>query len=344
MPALLLAASLLWKLATGGCIFAPPAVAGTKVLIGSCNGTVTAVDHKTGEQLWQFDLRDATGSAEIHGQMLVRHTTLYVPTDSPAGGHVFAIDTLNGTEDWRATTEMVSSSGGFTTDLVEAFDSLVTITSEHELVSFDYQNGKVRWVLKLDGAGERRFSAVFYKHRIYLTDRNDLLVVDPKDGRELARYPMGAAPTTGLALTEDVVYVGLEPDRLAAFPIHNGELMASLTLPHRAVWTPRQVNSKILVLTAGDELVAADRLLKTILWRRGTEGEWSSPRIERWNQYALLGDDRGKVAAIDTASGEIVRTFEVEGAVRGIGIHPGDKRLYVGTMRGDVFGYSTDAN
>jgi outer membrane protein assembly factor BamB len=303
---------------------------------------VTAADAKSGETLWEFDLNEATGSAEVHGTMLILGDTLYVPTDSPAGGYVFALDARNGTERWRATTELAGASGGFITDLVNAFDSIVTVTSHHELVSLDFETGKVRWVRKLGGSGERRLSAALYKRRIYLTDGTDLLVVDPKNGNELARYPMGAAATTSVAVIEDAVYVGLQPDRLAAFAIHNGRLAKSIALPHRAVWTPRSIDSTVLVLTLGDELVATGLDLEKILWRRGTEGEWNSPRIERWEQYALVGDDHGMVAAIDPKSGEIVRRFEVKGTVRGIGVT--QDVLYIGTLRGDVFAYSTDAN
>jgi outer membrane protein assembly factor BamB len=311
------------------------------VFVGSCAGTVTAVDARSGDTLWTFDLTAATGAAEVHGRMLVAGDTLYVPADHADGGHVYAIDTNSGTARWRAATEKAANDGGFSTDLINAFDSLVTITAGHELVSIDYKTGAIRWSQQLGGSGPRRLSADYDRKRIYCTDRSDLVIVNAADGKILGRHPMGAEATTSVTVAERAVYVGLADNRLAAFDADSGKLLRAVTLPHRAVWTPRDMSGTVMVLTLGDELVAADLGLTGILWRRGTPGEWNSPRIERWRNYALAGDDRGIVEALDPATGKVAHTFEVQGTVRGIGVTT--DVLYIGTLRGDVFAYATDS-
>ena len=296
---------------------------------------MTAVDAKSGEELWKFDLREATGFAEVHGRMLVSGDTLYVPSDSETGGHVWAINTRNGTERWRATTDRAGQAGGFSTDLVLAGDTIVTLTALHELVAIDRKTGAVRWVRALGGDGQRRLSAAVAGSRVYCTDGADLVVVKLEDGSVIARHPMGAAAATSVLVSGERVYVGLEDKRLAAFGAADGKLAGAVTLPHRPVWLPKVIGSTVLVLTTGDEVVAADSDLRKVLWRRGTDGEWNSPRIEEWRGYALAGDDRGVVAAIDVKTGEVARTFQVTGTVRGIGVTP--DVLYVGTLGGDVF-------
>jgi outer membrane protein assembly factor BamB len=213
---------------------------------------------------------------------------------------------------------------------------VITITATNELVAFDAATGKQAWLRPLTGGGaQRRASATYVNGRLFLADGSDLLGVDAASGNILWRKSLGAAPSANPAVLHGRIYVGLADKRLVSVAPGDGMLLHSIALPRPAASAPAAIGNSIVVLAGESEIVAADAELSKILWRRAAGGEWTVPRIEAWNDVAVVGDSRGSVILLDPATGNPARSFHVEGRPRGIAVTP--DVLYVGTYEGDVF-------
>ena len=98
-------------------MFVSPTVVGNAVIIGSCAGTLYALDRSTGSPIWRYDTKADGSAAQFHGEPLLIGDRVVIPTDSDPKGHVYAFDSASGALLWKvafnqgvATTPLMSSS------------------------------------------------------------------------------------------------------------------------------------------------------------------------------------------------------------------------------------------
>lgn len=107
---------LCWKLYTGGRILFPPTVADGRLLVGSGDGWIYAVEATTGRELWRFRAAPAERKIIVHGRLvstwpvgsgvLVHEGVVYAAAGiaSHDGTHVYALDVATGALRWQNNT------------------------------------------------------------------------------------------------------------------------------------------------------------------------------------------------------------------------------------------------
>jgi len=146
--------ALIWQQTAGGAVIASPALAGKSVIIASDDGGVYNFDAATGEKKWLFTTNEA-----IEAPVVVSGETAFVASRDAC---VYAIDTITGKELWKSTLGRI-----LRTAPAVGEEAVYVIDENGYLTALDRQNGKQLWF---------NFEAV-YQGAPLLID-NALLVTD----------------------------------------------------------------------------------------------------------------------------------------------------------------------
>jgi outer membrane protein assembly factor BamB len=196
----------IWKYATKGAVAATPAVAQGTVFVASYDGKFYALNAKTGALRWKF----ATGGERkfeargLHG-MTPRDQTFFDPYDvylssavvvgdtvyfGSGDGHLYALDTAEGTQRWKfATGNVVHSSPAYA-------DGVLYVGSwDSRFYAVDARTGQERWRFQ---AGEDplmnnqvgfQSSAAVANGVVYVGCRDsNLYALDAATGKERWRF------------------------------------------------------------------------------------------------------------------------------------------------------------
>jgi outer membrane protein assembly factor BamB len=85
-----------WAVKTGGVVRSTPAVAGSRLFVGSGDGGLYAIDRDNGQVVWRFDAKSPVHASPAVARGLVVAASL--------DGSIFAVDENTGAERWRLQT------------------------------------------------------------------------------------------------------------------------------------------------------------------------------------------------------------------------------------------------
>jgi eukaryotic-like serine/threonine-protein kinase len=309
-----------------------PAVAGEKVLIGSCDGTVYAIDTTLGKATWFYDTQIDGIAAQFHGEALVRDGMVVIGADGPRSAHLYSFDAASGKLLWKR-----QFSYGVPTTILGFDDSIAFVSGDGTLISADLRHGTVRWQFEHEKKveGRQRVSAIAKGNSvIFHCGEGHLHAFDHSSGRESMRVSLASPPSADpVVVGEDVVIA--TATGLIRVDGKTGEPAGEIDLGGQIYGSLRSDGEKILVLVErGREsaLVALDPFLKKIEWEQ-TAGEWTSFRPLVRSGVVTVGG-RNRLCSFRTKDGALAGCVAVPGVVRGIG-HRGD-HLFVGTLGGRV--------
>jgi outer membrane protein assembly factor BamB len=146
--------ALIWRQTAGGAVIASPALAGESVIIASDDGGVYNFDAATGEKKWLFTTDEA-----IEAPVAVSGETAFVASRDAS---VYAIDTITGKELWKSILGRI-----LRTAPVVGEEAVYVIDENGYLTALDRQNGKRLWF---------NFEAVYQGAPLFID--NALLVTD----------------------------------------------------------------------------------------------------------------------------------------------------------------------
>src|SRR6266446_988914 len=109
-------------------------------MVGSCAGTLYALDRTTGTPLWLYDTSADGFAAQFHGEPLLVGGRVIIPTDSEPKGHLYSFDTASGDLLWK-----VAFNQGVATTPLFIDGHVVVVSAEGEVVAIDPKNGTVVW-------------------------------------------------------------------------------------------------------------------------------------------------------------------------------------------------------
>jgi len=69
-------------------VFVSPTVVGDAVILGSCAGTLYALDRTTGSPIWLYDTEADGAAAQFHGEPLLIGGRIVIPSDADPKGHL----------------------------------------------------------------------------------------------------------------------------------------------------------------------------------------------------------------------------------------------------------------
>ena len=308
-------------------MFVSPTVAGDAVLLGSCAGTLYALDRTTGTPRWSYDTRADGSRAQFHGEPLLLGKRVIIPTDADPKGHLYAFDTASGDLLWK----LAFNHGIATTPLLVG-GRVIAASAEGEVVAVDPIRGEIVWNQSI-GVGP---SPTADGNRIFVADKsNKVFALDAATGKTIWQATVSGRPNTALVIVGKSVIVGTQDGYLTWLAQDSGEVKKRLHLDGMPYGTPILAGPLLYVLDAKGELLALDAESGAIRWKQQTPHEWTTYRPLVTGATIIAGTEEKTLCAFDRVTGETRWCRDVGQVPRGLGI-AGDGTLYVGSLSGVV--------
>ena len=320
-------------------MFISPAVVGDALIVGSCAGSLYALERSTGSPVWRYDTAADGAAAEFHGEPVVIGTRLIIPTDTDSRGHLYSFDIASGERLWKVPFDT-----GVATAPLRAGDDVVVVSAEGEVAAIEPNKGTIKW--RVAPAGKLKAmpylpSPALSAHRMVFADNtNQLVALDARSGAMLWRKTMAARATTALVATRDAVIVGTLDGQLSWFDVRSGDLRRKVKLPAPPYGSPVLADGVLFLLAGspGSRLIAVDAGSGELRWQHATTKEWTTFRPLLAGANVIAGNSDKELCAFDRASGECRWCLSVAQTPRGLSLS-NDGVLYVGSLSGVVQAY-----
>lgn len=327
---------------------------GDVVIIGSCAGSLYALDRKTGEVRWSYDIKKDGDQTSFHGNPLITNDLIIIGTDGRSGpegvGHTYAFEKTSGKVRWKyKLTSGVPNGRGVPTHIVGLDSSVYGVAFGDELLCLDVKTGRLNWSFQSEfSRSEFRWSnspAVAGGKVFFGGVDGNVYALDANTGKPAWKRALGARISTHLTIAHNGLYLGAADNRIYLLNPNNGSIVASFTASATPVGTITDAGKSMIVFlnskggAGGAETIAClDRGLTKIQWRQSVPDGWSLTRAHLSHGNVLAGSEVGEVIAYRLADGVRQWSHRFKGVIRSIG-SGSDYVLYIGTLSGKVYAY-----
>ena len=325
-------------------MFVSPTVVGDAVVVGSCAGSVYALDRQTGAPFWLHDANADGGRAQFHGEPLLIGERLVIPNDGDPKGHLYSFDRSSGELLWK-----VAADRGFGTTPVHAGDRIVAVTARGEVVAVDAGTGGVIWRRAPAGLLEPLpflQSPARAGERLFMADNTGrIFALDIRTGATLWQKALGSRANTALVVAAGELVVGTMDGAIHWIAPDSGATKKRVQLEEGFPYgTPISSSSLLFVLAAGEKgiLFALNQKTGAVRWKQETPKEWTTFRPLISGSTVIVGDAGKNLCGFDTGRGNVRWCRSVGQVPRGLGISS-DGTLYVGSLSGVVQAFRVDA-
>lgn len=341
-----------WRVPTGGDVISSPTVAGGVVYIGSGDGSLYALDARTGAARWTF----RTGSP-VTTSAAVTDGRVYIGSRD---GAYYAVDALTGKELWRYRTGPDlplpwghESGDHWTSSPTVAKGAVVFGGGDGSVYALDAEKGALRWRARTGGrvhgspaiAGDRvvvgsfdgsidSFSLATGKEQWRFATMGDTLD-SGKFGYD--RRSIQSSP----AIAKGLVFVGARDGVLYALDLATGK--ERWRFDHKISWVnaTAAVSDGVVYTASSDAafIQAVDAETGKERWRANAEVPvWSSPAIA--GDYLYAGDWVGRVQCLDRRDGKMQWKFRTGSMILSSPAVSG-QLVIVGSTDGSVYALRT---
>lgn len=325
-------------------MFVSPTVVGNAVILGSCAGTLYALNRMTGTPIWHYDTSADGSAAQFHGEPLLIGDRVVIPTDSDPKGHIYSFDSASGDLLWK-----MAFNGGVAATPLFIDGRVVAVSAEGEVVAVDPKDGAIVWQEVPAGALKPLPfvpSPAYAAKRILVADNtNKLVSLDAATGATVWRKTLPARTNTALVVVGSTLVLGTEDGYLNWIAIDSGEVKKRIRLEEgRPYGTPILASPLLFVLAAGAKgnLIALDAESGVVRWKQETSKEWTTYRPLITGSTVIVGSTEKDLCAFDRATGAVRWCRSVGQTPRGLGISQ-DGILYVGSLSGVVQAFRMSA-
>lgn len=320
-------------------MFVSPTVVGDAVIVGSCAGSLYALDRTLGTPIWLYDTKADGSAAQFHGEPLVLGDHVVIPTDSDPKGYLYSFDIASGDLLWKVPFDQ----GVATTPLL-IDGRLVAVSAQGEVVAVDPKDGKIVWHAAPAGTLKPLPfipSPTFASKRIFVADNtNKVFALDAGTGATLWRTTLASRANTALVVVGNTLILGTIDGYMNWISIDSGDVRKRTRLNEGFPYgTPIFAPPLLLVLAAGQNgyLLAFDAETGALRWKQETPKEWTTYRPLISGSNVIVGSTEKNLCAYDRTSGEVRWCRSIAQVPRGLGIAK-DGTLYVGSLSGIVQG------
>jgi outer membrane protein assembly factor BamB len=313
-------------------VFVPPAVAGDVVYVGSCSGSLYALDREVGDVAWSYDTSADGPRANFHGSAVLSPELIVIGSDTQSEGRLYAFDRVTGEVRWQHTT-----AGGFPSDLARLGSGVLALTMSGEVWYADVDTGRMRWKFdELEGEGLLRSSIAIADSLVVVSlPSGQVFTLDPETGKRVWETSFDGRLNTTLAIIGDHVYVGELEGTIHRLAVADGEVLGSFAADGLMYGALIPAGECLLALWGEDTLGCLDHTLETVKWSQTTDTTWSSFQPLVWGEVVVAGTEAGEIRAFKLSDGSPVWSQQLEGEIKGLGA-VGDV-LFVGTLQGRVY-------
>jgi outer membrane protein assembly factor BamB len=311
-------------------VFGSPTVVGDAVILGSCSGTLYALDRTTGSPIWFYDTGEDGAAAQFHGEPLLIGDRIVIPSDADPKGHLYSFDTKSGDLVWK----LPFLQGVAATPLL-IDGRLVAISALGEVVAVHPRTGDVLWKEVPAGALKPQ---PFILSPAFSANTAKLFALDASTGATVWRKALPARTNTALVVVGDMLVLGTEDGYMNWIALASGDVKKRIRLEEGHPYgTPILASPLLFVLTSGAKgsLIALDARSGAVKWKQQTPKEWTTYRPLVTGSTVIVGREEKDLCAFDRSSGERRWCRSVGQIPRGLGISS-DGILYVGSLSGVV--------
>ncbi len=279
--------SVAWTFKTGGAVWGTPAVDNGEAFIGSDDGSLYAVDVKTGQMLWKFD----TGGI-VRSTPSIAGGLVYIASDD---GFAYAVSAKDGKQAWktdignaypREKREALGNSPDpsgwdYLQSSPVAADGLVYVGSfDGNVYALNAADGKIAWTFK---TGDKvRATALVSDGVVYIGSWDlQTYALDAKTGaKRWAALVSGQVQTTAL-LVDSMVITASRKAAVFALDKANGKTVWEYSYGQN-MWvesSPRLSGDQVIIGSSGSNVVnAIDFKTGKLAWMFSSESfNWSTP-------------------------------------------------------------------
>jgi len=321
-------------------VFVSPTVVGNAVILGSCAGSLYALDRTTGIPIWLYDTSADGSAAQFHGEPLPLGDRVIIPTDSDPKGHLYSFDIASGDLLWK-----VAFNQGISATPLLVDGRVLAVSAEGEVVAVDPKNGAAVWHEVPAGTLKPlpyTPSPAFAANRLFVADNTTkLFSLNTATGATLWSKTLPARVSTALVVVGKTLVLGTEDGYLNWMAVDSGDVKKRIRLEEgRPYGTPILAPPLLFVLAAGAKgtLVALDAESGATRWKQETPKEWTTYRPLVNGSTVIVGSTEKNLCAFDRSSGETRWCHSIGQTPRGLGISS-DGILYVGSLSGVVQAY-----
>jgi len=331
---------------------------GDVLFVGSCSGNFYALDRKTGQVRWTYNIRQDGDQTSFHGDPLVTDDFILIGADNGKQGHVYAFERESGKVRWKTLAPAGAEGNvGVATDILRRGNQIYAVAQGDELLCLDLKDGSTRWTFPSRYDRQKNLlshSPALVGELVLFAGLDGVLYALQADsGQIIWKTDLHSRLTTSPILSPNGVYVGTQDGHLYCLQTKSGAVTRSLAvggLPdlHIAMTT----DSLFTVLahapqTEGGisfqptDLDSMDLDLRRVRWLQKTpavvpRNSWTSSRPYVWKDYILVGDLAGKLFAFGQKDGSLAWSQQFPSrVVRGIGF--ASDLLYVGMQGGMIY-------
>lgn len=121
-------------------MFVSPTVVGNAVIVGSCAGSLYALDRTRGTPIWLYDTKADGSAAQFHGEPLVLGDHVVMPTDSDPKGHLYSLAIASGDLLWKIPFDQDVATTPLLVD-----GRIIGVSAQGKVVAIDPKDGKIVW-------------------------------------------------------------------------------------------------------------------------------------------------------------------------------------------------------
>lgn len=317
-----------------------PATDGTTVYVGTNDGSVHALDGRTGKRIW---MHPTPGGITMRG-VAVGNGFVY---GCAKGAGIYALAAASGTSQWAIVQDVLEHS------VVVVHNDLIYVTNAGGFYPFivvaDVATGKQRYTIEegVKGTAMTLSIPVIVDEVVYVGDVSGYgYAFDATQGGKppIWRADVGSALAKNdttiastVAVADGTAYFNSEDGEIYAFDARNGTRRWRQPVKSEYASTPVVSDGVVFVGTTDYKVYALDGATGKVRWSYSTGGAVrSSPVVADGVVY--VGSDDKNVYALDAKSGTLVHTYKTGGVIVSKPLILNDV-LYVTGLDGFVYAF-----
>jgi len=306
----------MWRYETGGRVYSSPAIAGDKLLIGSGDSCLYALNKYDGSLIWKYRT-----NGPVHSTPEVSNSNVYF---SSTDGSLYAVDINTGSLSWRFL-----SNGERSRDIWDYYISSPKLSNglvfwgsaDSCMYALNEANGKQKWSFKAEDIIHA--TPAIAGDTLFIGDFNgNLYALNTEEGKLLwsfrtigDRYFPKGEIQKGISADRDAIYFGSRDYNIYSIDRKSGRALWNLKEGSWVISTPTFHNNMLFYGTSDThEFVSLDKLSGKVLWRVPLPMRVYGSAVVN-NEIVYFGCFDGILRGVDIISGEIQYRFRTAGSI-----------------------------